>query len=84
MDYVSYFRPGIDAMEGYAPGEQPKTADIIKLNTNESPFPPSPGVKSFFIRNRSGSARSRLVPQSSIPLWLPRSNAARKSRNYRL
>ena len=41
---MSYFRPEIEAMAGYAPGEQPQAGKFIKLNTNENPYPPSPAV----------------------------------------
>jgi histidinol-phosphate aminotransferase len=40
----SYFRPEIDQMAGYAPGEQPQAGKFIKLNTNENPYPCSPAV----------------------------------------
>lgn len=41
---MSWFRPNIERMQGYAPGEQPQEKGFIKLNTNESPYPPSPRV----------------------------------------
>ena len=40
----SYFRPAIDAIAGYTPGDQPKISNLIKLNTIENPYPPSPAV----------------------------------------
>jgi len=43
---VSYERANIESMTGYVPGEQPGTADVIKLNTNENPYPASPLVAS--------------------------------------
>jgi histidinol-phosphate aminotransferase len=40
---MTYFRQNINAISGYVPGEQPPPeAKVIKLNTNENPYPPSP------------------------------------------
>ena len=36
---------GIRKVTPYIPGEQPRISDIIKLNTNENPYPPSPAVE---------------------------------------
>lgn len=56
-----YFRPNIAALAGYVPGEQPGDEGIIKLNTNENPYPPSPRVLSALRRATNKSLR--LYPQ---------------------
>jgi len=55
------FRPAIRRMAPYVPGEQPRPGErLIKLNTNENAYPPSPGVRRA-ISHRAGSLR--LYPQ---------------------
>ncbi|AOB30738.1 histidinol-phosphate aminotransferase [Bordetella sp. H567] len=39
-----FWSPVVAGLSPYVPGEQPKLANLIKLNTNENPFGPSPKV----------------------------------------
>lgn len=41
---IKYWSEFVADLDPYVPGEQPKVLDLIKLNTNENPYPPSPKV----------------------------------------
>ena len=53
----------------YVPGEQPKIANLIKLNTNENPYPPSPKALAAIQAELDGdAARLRLYPDPNADL----------------
>lgn len=49
-------------VQPYIPGEQPKDENIIKLNTNENPYPPSPKAQAVLKEYEAG--RMRLYPDT--------------------
>jgi len=55
-----YLLPRLRALAPYVPGEQPQDKAYVKLNTNESPFPPSPRVLDAL--NRDAVAGLNLYP----------------------
>ena len=57
---TSLVRPRVRTLQGYVPGEQPKVKGLIKLNTNENPYPPSPKVLSA--TRAAVDGRLRLYP----------------------
>src|SRR5579864_2636753 len=67
---MSLFRPAIDRIDGYLPGEQPGEPGWLKLNTNENPYPPSPRVAEALLHEIGADGASlRLYPNpTSAPL----------------
>lgn len=59
-DPLTLVRPSVRSLHPYVPGEQPKIPGLIKLNTNENPYPPAPRVLAA-IRD-AVDARLRLYP----------------------
>ena len=55
-----YLSPFIENLEPYVPGEQIRSDKLIKLNTNESPYPPTPKIHSLL--NASAIDSLRLYP----------------------
>ncbi len=62
---MSLIRRQVERMSGYVPGEQPKVANLIKLNTNENPYPPSPKVLEALRGAIDGRLRLYPDPMSS-------------------
>ncbi len=60
MNWEEYVRKVVP----YVPGEQPKRKDIIKLNTNENPYPPAPGVKRAYEAFELGQLRKYPDPSA--------------------
>jgi len=63
MSSTPYVRPAIGQMAGYTPGLQPpRGSRIIKLNTNENPYPPSPAVAAAIRKAAENCENLRLYP----------------------
>ena len=60
-----FFNPRLASLETYTPGEQPRDKIYIKLNTNESPFPPSKGVRKAINRQAVDALRLYCDPNAT-------------------
>ena len=60
-----FFNPRLASLEAYTPGEQPRDKAYIKLNTNESPYPPSRGVRKAINRQRIDDLRLYCDPNAT-------------------
>ena len=60
-----FFNPRLSGLEAYTPGEQPRDRSYIKLNTNESPYPPSKGVRKALDRKRIDALRLYCDPTAT-------------------
>jgi histidinol-phosphate aminotransferase len=61
---MSSWKDNLRKIEPYVPGEQPNLAHMIKLNTNENPYPPSPKVLEALKRFDTDSLRLYPDPDS--------------------
>ena len=61
---MSGWETNVRKVTPYIPGEQPDDADMIKLNTNENPYPPSPSASAVLGGMNGG--RMRLYPDPDV------------------
>ena len=60
------WRDGVRRVEPYVPGEQPRETKMIKLNTNENPYPPAPGVEKALREINAGCLRLYPDPEAAV------------------
>ena len=60
-----FWSPFVKDLVPYVPGEQPKLAKLVKLNTNENPYPPSPRVEAAIRAELDGNLRLYPDPRAS-------------------
>ena len=64
-----FWSPLVRRLTPYVPGEQPKISELIKLNTNENPYPPSPrAVAAMAQELGADGATLRLYPDPGAEL----------------
>jgi histidinol-phosphate aminotransferase len=62
---ITYFRDLVERSQGYVPGYQPIQTDVVKLNTNENPYPPSPAVMKVLAEMKPDQLRRYPDPQAN-------------------
>ena len=62
----AFWSPRIGALEPYVPGEQPRIANLVKLNTNENPYPPSPRTIDAIQRAAEAGLERYPDPESTV------------------
>ena len=63
---MSSWKDNLRTIDPYVPGEQPQLSDMIKLNTNENPYPPSPKARDVLTNFALDTLRLYPDPDSSL------------------
>ncbi|MFQ9933680.1 MAG: histidinol-phosphate transaminase [Lachnospiraceae bacterium] len=63
---MKLWEKNVRKVEPYVAGEQPDNKNMVKLNTNECPYPPSPKVKQVIKKIEENTDRLRLYPDKTM------------------
>ncbi|MCD8053792.1 MAG: histidinol-phosphate transaminase [Lachnospiraceae bacterium] len=63
---MSNWMKNLRRVEPYVPGEQPRSLEVVKLNTNENPYPPAPGVAEALHQMNTDTLRRYPAPDCGM------------------